>query len=548
MIRIIFWFAVLAAVTFAITWLADQPGSIDIEWLGYRIEDLPVGLAMLAVGVLFVSVWLLWSVFKWLIGRPGAFGGYFARRRERIGREALTRGLIAIGAGDDRSALQQARIAAKKLPGDPLAKLLEAQAALHQGDTAKVTGIYEQMTKIPETRLLGLRGLFNEARKAKNIPAARQYAEKALLENPGTGWATNAMLAAYSADGDWPAVLTTLENQKKAGTLDAGEFAKKKAVVLTAQALSLEDRDIEAAMDLAVEAHKLDPALVPAAVVAGRTLSAIGSLRKAARILEQTWRINPHPDIAEIYIHARAGDSVTDRLKRAKNLINSFHGGEEGAIALASAAIDAGDWKLARETLNPYIHERPRARICTLMAQIEDGEFGDKGRAREWLARAVRAPRDPAWTADGIVSPEWLPLSPVSGRLGVFEWKVPVEGLGYSEPGEEEKIISMLGGGDDAVDVPDEVHIKQMDDEAEVIEVSPGEDESGAGMGKEQPASSSDDAGKPEPEQAANKAHRDAKKTSRSPDEDKKPALIRQPDDPGPKKTNGAKPKAGWFD
>jgi HemY protein len=60
------------------------------------------------------------------------------------------------------------------------------------------------------------------------------------------------------------------------------------------------------------------------------------------------------------------------------------------------------------------------------MAEIEEGQSGDQGKAREWLARAVRAPRDPAWTADGIVSDEWEPLSPVTGRLDAFEWKVPV--------------------------------------------------------------------------------------------------------------------------
>jgi HemY protein len=42
------------------------------------------------------------------------------------------------------------------------------------------------------------------------------------------------------------------------------------------------------------------------------------------------------------------------------------------------------------------------------------------------LFRSVRAPRDPAWTADGIVSDEWEPVSPVTGRLDAFEWKVPV--------------------------------------------------------------------------------------------------------------------------
>ena len=38
------------------------------------------------------------------------------------------------------------------------------------------------------------------------------------------------------------------------------------------------------------------------------------------------------------------------------------------------------------------------------MARIEGEQNGDTGRVREWLARAANAPRDPAWTADGVVS------------------------------------------------------------------------------------------------------------------------------------------------
>ena len=44
------------------------------------------------------------------------------------------------------------------------------------------------------------------------------------------------------------------------------------------------------------------------------------------------------------------------------------------------------------------------------------------------MARAVHAQRDPAWTADGIVSDRWLPVSP-SGRIDAFEWKVPLAEL-----------------------------------------------------------------------------------------------------------------------
>ena len=67
------------------------------------------------------------------------------------------------------------------------------------------------------------------------------------------------------------------------------------------------------------------------------------------------------------------------------------------------------------------------------MARIEAEEHGDKGRVREWLARAVNAPRDPAWTADGVVAEKWMPASPVTGALDAFEWRVPVAEI---EPGE----------------------------------------------------------------------------------------------------------------
>ena len=75
------------------------------------------------------------------------------------------------------------------------------------------------------------------------------------------------------------------------------------------------------------------------------------------------------------------------------------------------------------------------------MAEIEEAEHGRGGRVREWLARAVRAPRDPAWTADGLVSDDWLPVSPVTGRIDAFEWKMPVERLGPPQPDTSDDVL-----------------------------------------------------------------------------------------------------------
>jgi HemY protein len=98
-----------------------------------------------------------------------------------------------------------------------------------------------------------------------------------------------------------------------------------------------------------------------------------------------------------------------------------------------------------------------------LMAEIEDGEHGDRGRARQWVARAVRAPRDPMWTADGYASPTWVAVSPATGALGTFEWKVPVEGLAFH--GDAEVIVEEddLGADDLGEAVPDLPAIAVLD-------------------------------------------------------------------------------------
>jgi HemY protein len=67
------------------------------------------------------------------------------------------------------------------------------------------------------------------------------------------------------------------------------------------------------------------------------------------------------------------------------------------------------------------------------MAEIEEAQHGDTGIVREWLARGSRAPRDAAWIADGIISSQWAPISPVTGKLDAFEWRQPDERLDYIE-------------------------------------------------------------------------------------------------------------------
>jgi HemY protein len=177
-----------------------------------------------------------------------------------------------------------------------------------------------------------------------------------------------------------------------------------------------------------MEAVKLAPTLVPAAVLASKYESEAHQVRRSMRIVETAWLAQPHPDLADAYAHVKLGDSARQRLVRVETLAAKAPGHIEGALAIARAAIDASEFAKAREALAPFI-AAPTQRVAMLMAEIERTEHGDSGRARAWTLRAVRALHDPAWTADGYVSDSWRPVSPVTGRLDAFQWQTPVAAL-----------------------------------------------------------------------------------------------------------------------
>jgi HemY protein len=425
MIRLIAYLIVIVLAATGLSWIADRPGTLTVEWLGYDIRTsvfIATIVLVIAFAVLALTGWL--GILTVLA--PKRFARRIDDRRKRIGQEAVRRGIFAAGAGDRIAALKAGAIAKKTVPNEPLALLLEAQSAQLNEDPIASRQAFERMLDKPEMTELGLRGLYIEAKKAGQVEAAKQFAERALAANASLSWSSSALFEMQCREGDWRAALKTLQIAKQNRHLAKGEADRRRALLLTQLAVELEDSQQAKALAFATEAFELSPSLIPAAAVAGRILTSQGQASKATKILTQAWRTTQHPEIAMIFAHARRGDSPRDRLSRIKSLVAAGPASIEGAVAIAVAAIEAKDWKAARLALEPYLANTPPARVCRLMARIEAGQNRDAGRAREWLARAARGAPDPIWVApDGSVSAEWQPMSPATGALGVLEWKSP---------------------------------------------------------------------------------------------------------------------------
>lgn len=424
MIKALIYLALAAAVTVGLAWFADRPGEVIIRWADTQIEMSlyqVVVLFMLAIAVLLFTARLLRKLFM----GPGRVRRKWRQKRIDRGYAALRKGMFAVGAGDETLAIRNASDARRALPNEPLTQLLLAQAAQLSGDRRTAQRIFEAMVDETDTKLLGLHGLFLEASNEKQMEAAQQYAARAMALNPQLSWAVHSLFDMQCQNRDWQGALDTLAIARNNRHVDKKTAERRRAVLLTAQAADLAQTQPERAAELALEAHKIVPGFVPAAHIAGRLLADRGQSYKATSVIARTWQYSPHPDLAAAYAYLLPGDSPRDRLARIRSLIVMAPDHVEARVALARAAADAREWEEARDALLPLIAGNPSARVCALMARIEGGEKRDAGRVREWLTRAVRAPRDATWIADGVSSDVWSPISPVTGKLDAFVWQIP---------------------------------------------------------------------------------------------------------------------------
>lgn len=447
MTRIFIFAAIILALGSGFAWLADRPGLLTITWQNQLIE-MSLMVAATIIAALIAAVMFVWWFIRSVWTSPHSVRRYFRSRKRDRGYQALSTGLIAAGAGNavlarKMNARTRGLLSAEQ---EPLIHLLEAQAALIEGNHDAARKKFEAMVDDPETRELGLRGLYMEARRLGAHEAARQYAETAAEKAPHLPWAAQATLEFRCQSGRWDEAIHLLDQQRSEHVMNRADAERLKAVLLTAKASDKLEGDPKGARDDALAALKLSKTLVPAAIIAAKAYLREDNLRKAASVLEQMWKISPNSEVAELYVRARGGDSALDRLKRAEKLEAQRPNNVESLLVVAQAALDAKEFGKARDKAQAAARMDSREGVYLLLADIEDQETADQGRVRHWMAQALKAPRDPAWVADGFVSEKWLPVSPVSGRLDAFEWKAPFGQLeGPLEEGQRaEQALSSL--------------------------------------------------------------------------------------------------------
>lgn len=425
MLRALWFFLLIAGMAAIAVAVANLPGIVTIT-LSDREIRMGLGVAAVVVVLLAVATITVYRIISTFVDAPAEFFRWRAMGRRRKGFAALTRGLVAVAAGDEEEARKQTRKAVSLVGEPPLALLLQAQASQLEGDDEGAQRTYTQMLQAKETEFLGLRGLYMAAARRGDTDQAISIAERARVLRPKTRWALNALFELHLAKRAWNQAADALDGQVRAKFLDAG-IAKRRRAVLSAAAANDAERkaDAEVALARAQEALTLAPGFAPAAVIAAKHYTAQGKHWKAASLIETAWAQEPHPDLARAYANLKPEEPPNARAKRLAGLASMNPEHPESQILATAVAISAGRFDEARETLRPLTEHFPVARVCLLMADIEQAFGGESLAAREWTTRAHRAPRDAHWVCSACARThaDWSATCASCGAFDTLSWQ-----------------------------------------------------------------------------------------------------------------------------
>ena len=434
LIKILAFVLAVTALTYGGTQLMEVDGGATVDVAGQEFTLSPLEMVF-AFGALVVAVWLglkllalCVATFKFLNGDETAISRYFDRNRERKGYEALSEGMMALASGEGHLAMTKAARADKYLQQPQLTNLLTAQAAEMTGDRKKAEETYKKLLTDDKTRFVGVRGIMKQKLSEGDTDTAMALAQKAFALKPKHEETQDILLRLQAEKSDWAGARKTLGAKLKAGNLPRDVHKRRDAVLALSEArdILVDGKTIEA-REAAIEANRLSPDLIPAAIMAARGYISEGNARYATRVLTKVWNAQPHPDIAAAFAEIAPDETSEERLKRFAKLTKTTADHPETKMLMAELYIAAEDFPAAKRALGDLVEKDPTARNLTIMAAIERGEGADDSIVRGWLTKALTAPRGPQWICENCqhIHATWAATCDNCGSFDTMAWKTP---------------------------------------------------------------------------------------------------------------------------
>lgn len=431
MIKALWFFVKVGVFVGSAIWLLSQPGQMDLGFLNYDVK-IKTGLFILILMGLLIIASILLRMINAIFSVPKIINDYREEGRQKSGYRALTRGLVAIAAGDVAKATQYSKQTQKLLKdqtGLPL--LLEAQAARLRGEDTIAKRQFEALVKNPDTAFLGIRGLIRSAMDRNDKAGALEHALKAYKLYPNQKWILKMVYALETQNHHWEEMLKIGKKAEKIGAITNEKFISDQvAIHLMRHDYYQDKKDEDAALKELKSAYKLDKNFIPTITRYASYFISHKKNNKAMKIVQDTWKVNPHPDLADIWnkLSPKIGKDLNNKkIEWFEKLVALNPTSAEGYIAAARASIDMNLWGEAKAYLMAAEKIYPTAKLFHLRAMVEKNISHNEDGVEEILNKAKRALPDKRWTCveTGMIYEDWSAIAIPHESFNTIIWDVP---------------------------------------------------------------------------------------------------------------------------
>lgn len=430
MLRTLWFFLKLALAVAAISWLLRHPGDVTLDFPPYRIET---SLALIAA-IVFLVIWLSVTLMR-LRDTAANMPAHWQRWQEQKGLRALTRGFVAIAAGDSDAAAREAKRADKYLPQTPLKNLLLAQSEQLRGNRAGAAKYFVALMQDKETSFLGLRGLLNQAMTDGKWTHALHLARQAYQSQPKSAslWRHLFLLEARAAN--WSEAELILKKIERAKALPRDIVLRHHAALLCEKAKIAEQTGEQSiAQKFYKRAYLLSPDFIPAATLYVESLYKSGSKFLADRAIQRVYKNCPHPDVASLALRYGGGNpALLGRLLRKLELIQPDQPATH--FVYVEYALSQELWGVAASHMQRLMAAAPTFSHYRLLQRVLQSLPNNVGGAvridlqklqNQYLDQSQLQPDD-AWICEECRAPSgiWHALCQSCGAFDSLDWIRP---------------------------------------------------------------------------------------------------------------------------
>ncbi len=431
LVKVSAFLALVALLSYLAALVVEVDGAVrfvlgDTEYSTRPIVFMLLLLLLIPVAwAAFFVIGLCTAIVKFVAGDETALTRYLNRNRRSQGFQALADSMVALASGQPKLAQIKAEIAERNLRRPELTGLLEAQAAERLGDNKRAVEVYKRMLSHEQTRFAGLTGILKHKHREGDFEIAVTLARRAFEMNPSHEEIQKILFRLQLDREDWAGARITLQAKHRHKNISTAEFKRQNGSLAMAESRARAAQgETSRSAALAIEANKLAPGLVPAAVEAARVRLRAGDKRVATRILVNAWNQMPHPDIAAQYSRIEPDESSERRLGRFRRLVAKTIDHSESRLQMAELAMADGNFGQARRELGTTHIHAPTIRSLLILAAIERGEGSADSVVRDVLSQAVSASRGPQWVCSSCrtIHSGWVPVCASCHAFDTLSW------------------------------------------------------------------------------------------------------------------------------